>query len=87
MDGSTGMREGKVRQLGRCFENDSINLHEEERNCRPSMQTDEILKQVNREHRKDRQLTISEYPYVLRESISTIATEELESHKLFVTWV
>lgn len=85
------MSEGKVRKWCRDFQNGRTNVHDEERSGRPSIQTDDIVDQVNQKLRCDRRLTISalanELPHVARTSIYRIVTEQLGYHKLCARWV
>lgn len=56
---STVMSEENVRKQFEGFENDRIIVHDEERRGMSSIQTNEIIEQVNRKLRYDRRLTFS----------------------------
>lgn len=72
--GPTAMRNGKIRQWCWGFKNYRTNEHDEERSGRPSIQTDDIVEQENRERPNGHHLTISDladqFPHVGRISIS-----------------
>lgn len=89
--GPTVMSEGKVRQWCRNFKNGRTNVHDEKRSGRPSIQTDEIVSQVDQTLRSDRRLTISgladKFPQLGRTTVYNIVTENLAYRKLCARWV
>lgn len=75
------MNKGKVKQWCRDFKNDQTNVHNEELNGRPSIQTYEIVQQVNQGLQRDRLLT-DKLRLFGRTTIYTIATEKFRYHIL-----
>jgi len=89
--GPTVMSAGMVRKWCVMFKNGRTNVHDEERSGRPSIQTDEIVSEVDQKLRSDRRLTISalaeEFPTLGRTTVYKIVTESLGYHKLCARWV
>lgn len=85
------MIEEKVRKWYRDFKNRHANVHDEERSGRLSLQTDEIISQVNQKLRSDHRLTINdladEFLHLRCITVYTIVTEKLGYHKLCARWV
>ena len=67
------------------------NVHDEERSGRPSVQTDDLVQQVDEKVRVDRRFTISslaeEFPNVSRTTLFRVVTEKLGYHKVCARWV
>jgi len=85
------MGEGKVRQWCREFKSGRTNVHDEERRGRPSVQTDDLVQQVDEKVWVDRRFTISslaeEFPNVSRTTLFRVVTEKLGYHKVCARWM
>lgn len=84
------MSEGKVRHCCHKFKNGGINVHDKESD-RPSVQTDELVQQVNRKFGAYRRVIFSaladEFVLVERKTIINTVTEKLGRHKLCAGWL
>ena len=77
------MSEGKVRKWCRDFQNGRANVHNEARSGRPSIQTDDIVDQVNQKLRLTISALANEFPRVARTSVYRIVTEKLGYRKFW----
>ncbi|GBN75920.1 hypothetical protein AVEN_192893-1, partial [Araneus ventricosus] len=73
------MREGMVRKWVRAFEDGHVNVHDEERNGRLCVITEDLVQKVDRKVRKNRRFTTpylsNEFPKISRSVPYGIVTE------------
>ncbi|GBL97177.1 hypothetical protein AVEN_144615-1 [Araneus ventricosus] len=85
------MTEGGVMQWRIMFKNGRTNVHDEDRNGRSSLVTDELTVKIDEKIRGNRLFTIIEFslefPQISRSLLHEIVVKKLGYHKFSARWV
>jgi len=85
------MNRQNVTKWCREFSEGRTDVHDEQRNGRPSLNSDDLLQQIEGEIRANRRVTIRELHHIIPEvsktTIHEAVTEKLGYRKLFARWV